>query len=183
VQVDVRSFSSGRRVTGGGLVARFAGQSDPFNWNGKPNRALRTIRDGYYEVRFQVPAGGGNFDTRLVGLVRSHGRFRAGPNFAARDSCGLLRSFRLTRPDFGGSNRRPLVVNYRLGSNAKVSIDVLRGRRVVARYRAKTRRAGRIYRVSIAPSGGLVNRGRYSVRLKTVAGKRRAGGTLSADRL
>jgi hypothetical protein len=74
-------------------------------------------------------------------------------------------------------------VNYRLGSNAKVSIDVLRGRRVVARYRAKTRRAGRIYRVSIAPSGGLVNRGRYSVRLKAVAGKRRAGGTLSADRL
>jgi hypothetical protein len=64
-----------------------------------------------------------------------------------------------------------------------VSIDVLRGSRVVTHYSAKGRRAGRIYRVSIAPSGGLASRGRYNVRLRAVAGRRRAGGTLSADRL
>src|SRR5213078_2142170 len=100
VQVDVVAESRGRRVTGGGLVARFAGQTGPFTWGGTANRALRRVRDGYYEVRFQAPTANGGVDTRLVSVVRRHGRFRAGPAFAARDTCGLLRSARLTRPVF-----------------------------------------------------------------------------------
>jgi hypothetical protein len=183
VQVDVLSFSRGRRVTGGGLVARFAGQTAGFNWDGRANRALRHVRDGYYEARFQVPTGAGNFDTRLDGLIRRHGRFFAGPHFAARGSCGLLRSFRLTRPDFGGSNRRPLVATYLLGSRARIDLTVLRGRRVVAHYRAKRRRAGTIYRVSLVPRGGLAKRSTYQVTLRAVSGRRRAAGSLSADRL
>src|SRR5207244_12994140 len=39
-QVDIRSYSSGRRITAGGLVARFAGMTGPFTWDGKPNRTL-----------------------------------------------------------------------------------------------------------------------------------------------
>jgi beta-glucosidase len=159
VQVDIRSFSTGRRVTGGGLVARFAGLTGAFTWDGKPNRTLRRLRDGYYEVRVQSPTG----DTRLLSVIRRHARFRPGPQFAARDSCGLVRSFRATRPVFGGSNRRPLVLDYRLGSRANVDVTVLHGRRVAAHYRARGRRAGRIYRVSVR---GLSARGRYTVRLR-----------------
>ena len=183
VQVDVVAESRGRRVTGGGLVARFAGQSAPFAWDGRPNRALRHMRDGYYEVRFQAPTANGGIDTRLVSVVRSHGRFRAGPAFAARDTCGLLRSARLTRPVFGGSNRRPLVLAYQLGSRASIDVTVLRGRHVVAHYRSRGRHAGRIYRVSVASVRGLAARGRYAVRLKAAAGKRHAGATLAAARL
>jgi len=60
---------------------------------------------------------------------------------------------------------------------------VLRGRTAVAHYRAKKRRAGRIYRVSFVPRGGLAPRGRYRVRLRVTAGHHHGGGTLSADRL
>jgi beta-glucosidase len=183
VQVDVLTFSRGHRVTGGGLVARFAGKTGPFTWNGRPNRTLRHLRDGYYEVRLQIPTAGGDYDTRVLSVVRRHGRFRAGPHFAARDTCGLLRSARLTRPVFGGSGRRPLVLNYRLGSAGNVNVTVLHGRKVVARYRATKRRAGRIYRVSLRPRGALAARGVYTVRLKAVAGRHRAGTTLRAARL
>jgi hypothetical protein len=164
-------------------VARFAGKTGAFTWDGRPNRSLRRLRDGYYEVRLQIPTGGGSLDTRILSVVRRHGRFRAGPVMAARETCGLLRSFRLTRPVFGGSNRRPLVVNYRLGSRGSIDLAVLRGRHVVAHYRAKKRRAGHIYRVSVAPVRELAQRGRYRVRLRVVSGKRRAGATLTADRL
>jgi hypothetical protein len=141
------------------------------------------MRDGYYEVRFQIPTGGGNFDTRILSVVRRHGRFQAGPTLAARESCGLLRSFRLTRPVFGGSNGRPLVISYRLGSGGSIDLAVLRGRHVLAHHRAKNRRAGRIYRVSVAPIRGLSPRGQYSVRLRVLSGKHRAGATLTAFRL
>ena len=84
---------------------------------------------------------------------------------------------------FGGSNRRPLVLNYRLGSGGNIDLAVLRGRRVVAHYRAKKRRAGRIYRVSVTAVRGLAPRGPYRVRLRAKSGKRHAAATLTADRL
>ncbi|CAA9490465.1 MAG: hypothetical protein AVDCRST_MAG30-1333, partial [uncultured Solirubrobacteraceae bacterium] len=101
VAVDVFQQSRGRSITGERLVARFTNKGSAFTWNGRATRGGKTVRDGYYFARFRIrtPAG---IDTRRVTLVRRNGRFSQRPSFYGRDTCSTLRSYKLSRPVFGG---------------------------------------------------------------------------------
>ena len=169
ITVDVFRQSAGRRVIGERLVARFRGVFRSFTWNGRATRRGRTVGDGVYVVRYRMPLGGGYVDTRRVVLRRSGGRFTRRRAYYRRESCGLLASFKLLRPVFGGTGNRPLRVAYRVSKTARVRLEVLRGRRVVARRRTATRRPGRTYRVRFGAARR--SRGDHRVRI-TVAPRR-----------
>jgi hypothetical protein len=136
--------------------------------------------DGTYYVRVSIPVQGGR-DARRFALVRSNGRFRRARAFHRRPSCGLLRQFRLARAVFGGRRNHRLAIAYRLGRRARVGVTVLRGRRVVRRFRAASRAGERVHRLRLAPRG--LPRGEYRIRLTAVAGNTRVVSTLGARRL
>ena len=115
-------------------------------------------------------------------LARRGGRFHRRPAAARRAGCGLVRSFKLGLPVFGGTRRKKLAVSYRLGSARTARVTVLRGKRVVRRSRARSRRAGRTYRLRIAPR--RLKRATYRVRLTlTRRGTKTRHYTLAAKRL
>jgi hypothetical protein len=143
VTVDVFQQSIGRRVIGERLVARYANRSAGFTWDGKANRPGRTVTDGYYFVRYRMALRGGRVDVRRTTLRRVGGRFSLRPSFYRRDTCGILRSYKLTRPVFGGRTNREVGVAYRLNRAARVSVTVTRGTKVVKRFAAVQRAAGR----------------------------------------
>jgi hypothetical protein len=181
VQVDVFQQSIGRRVIRGRLVARFVDAATAIAWNGRANRPGRRIVDGFYFVRFRLREADGSTDYARVALRRSHGRFTVRPSFYGRNSCGLLRSFKLRSPAFGGTTRRAQGIAFQLNRAARVRVDVLRGSRVVRRFRARQRAAGPIFRLRL-PVRGL-RRGDYRFRLIAVGGGRRVRSTLTARRL
>jgi len=163
VTVDVFQQSVGRRVVGERLVARFTGRSRSFAWNGRANRRGRRVRDGYLFVRYRVAQADGGTDVRRVTLRRVRGRFSVRPAFFRRASCDLVRFYKLTRPVFGGRTNRALDVSYRLAAPARVTIEVLRGTRVVGRLAERSDRGGRTYRLRFDAEGRP--RGDYRFRL------------------
>ena len=58
-------------------------------------------------------------------------------------------------------NSRALGVSYRLAAKSQVSIAVLRGKKVVRRYKTRTRSAGRTYKTKI--SGRRLPRGELRI--------------------
>ena len=97
VTVDVFQHSAGRRVLGERRVAHFGGRRhgrDVARAPGQRRALLRPLRHA------RCPAG--VRDVRRVALVRRGGRFARRPAFYRRVSCGLLSSFKLERPAFGG---------------------------------------------------------------------------------
>jgi hypothetical protein len=93
-----------------------------------------------------------------------------------------VRSVKLGLPVFGGTRGRKLALSYRLGSARTARVTVLRGKRVVRRFKAHSRRAGRTYRQRIAPR--RLKRGTYRVRLTlTRRGTKTRRFTLAAQRL
>ena len=72
-------------------------------------------------------------DVRRIVLRKQGGRFKKVARHYRRGDCELLRSFKLERPVFGGRQRTPLRVAFRLTRAARVTITVIRGKRVVAR--------------------------------------------------
>jgi beta-glucosidase len=179
--VGVFQQARGRRVGHPRLVARFRRRARSFRWNGRANVRGRRIVDGYLFARFRIRDASGRLDTRRVALRRRGGRFARRPPFQRRDSCGLVRAYRLSGPAFGGSTGAPLRIAYRLGARARVSVAVLRGRRVVKRYRTRARRAGRVYRLRLRSAG--LGRGDHRVRVTATAGGRRVRYTLTSRRL
>jgi beta-glucosidase len=179
VSVAVYQQARRRRVGRARVVAWFSRHSRSFRWNGRANVRGRHVRDGYLFARFRMRGLSGLNDTRRIGLRRSHGRFFRRPAFQRRDSCGLVRAYRLSGPAFGGSTRRPLGVAYRLARRARVSLAVYRGKRLVKRFRAHTRRGTRVYRLRIRAA----RRGNYRVRLTARAGRTRVKSTLVSRRL
>jgi hypothetical protein len=166
VRVDVFQVSSGRTVLGQRLVARFADRRGPFRWSGRA-RARRSVTDGVFFARFAIRDERGRPDTRRVALVRRGGRFAVRRDFARRDSCATLRSFKLERPAFGGRRNRALGISFRLARAGRVSVEVRRGGRVVRRFATRTRPAGVTHRLRLASE--RLRRGTYEVRL-TYAG-------------
>jgi hypothetical protein len=158
--VDVFRQSRGRRVTGELRVARFRGRSGSFVWRGRGRR----VGDGVYLVRFTKRLGGGRVDVRRLVLERRRGRWRRLPDYYRRVSCGRLSSFKLSRPVFGGTTRRPLGIAFRLSTRARVSVVVMRGGKVVKRFGTSTRAARRTHRLRL-PAKGL-RRGAYRVVLR-----------------
>ncbi|HEX2084594.1 MAG TPA: M28 family peptidase [Solirubrobacteraceae bacterium] len=176
VRVDVFRQSSGRRILGNRRVAFFGGRQKSFTWRARGRKVI----DGSYVVRLSIPVRRAR-DARRFALLRRNGRFRLRRAFYRRPNCGLLTRYRLTRTVFGGRRRAPLTISYRLSRQARVTIRVLRGRRVVRRLAAGTRAAGRYHRVRL-PARGL-GRGEYKIRLTAVAGNTRVVSTLGARRL
>ena len=181
VTVDVFQQSVGRRVIGERLVARYRNRSRSFTWNGKANRRGRTVTDGFYFVRYRMDLGSRNVDVRRVTLRRSNGRFAVRRSFYRRSGCGLLRSYKLTRPVFGGPNNRELAASFRLARNARVTLEVLRGKRVVRRYATQTRRANITHRLRFDAEDRP--RGDFKFRLTVRSGAQTVRSTLVSRRL
>ena len=169
--VDVFRQSRGRRVVRELRVARFRGRSGSFAWDGRGRR----VGDGVYMVRFTKRLAGGRVDVRRMVLERRRGKWRRLPDYYRRVSCGRLSSFKLTRPVFGGTTRRPLGIAFRLSTPSRVSIRVLRKGKVVKRFRTSTRAARRTHRLRL-PERGL-RRGAYRVVLRA---KPRGGAAVRA---
>ena len=177
VTVEVFQSAIGRRIIGNRRVARFTGRSRSFSWRGR-----RGLRDGFYFARLTIRGADGRKDVERVALERLRGRFTRRPAFYRRASCGMVSSFKLERPVFGGASNRALHASYRLGSRGRVTVDLLRGKRVVRRLSAaSTRSADRTFRLRV-PSERL-RRGDYRVRVRAVRAGRTTTAILTARRL
>ena len=177
VTVDVFQSSIGTRILGNRRVARFTGRTTPFRWSGR-----RGLRDGIYFARLSVRGTSGRTDTRRVALARRNGRFTRRPDFYRRASCDAVSSFKLEAPVFGGRANRALGVSYRLAGAGRVTVDLLRGRRVVRTLsRASTRTARRTFRLRVGAE--KLRRGDYRVRLRVTRGGRTTTTALTARRL
>ncbi len=75
----------------------------------------------------------------------------------------LIRSLKLVRRTFGGRRLRSLVLRVRVGRAAKVSVALLRGKKVVKRVKAFRPKPGRTRQVKIRARG--VRRGAYRLRV------------------
>ena len=128
-----------------------------------------------------MDVGGGRVDVRRVTLRRAGGRFTARPSFYRPDTCGVVRSYKLTRPVFGGRANREVGVSYRLNRAATVTVVVRRGRRVVRRYAAVSRAAGQTFRLRF--DAERQPRGDYRVTLTARSGSTSESATLVSRRL
>jgi hypothetical protein len=178
--VDVFQVSHGRRVLKERLVARFAKRKRGFTWNGRANRKGRRVTDGVFFVRYRTRFGK-LVDTRRTVLRRSKGRFAKRPPFHRRSTCGTLESFKLQRAVFGGTRRVPLRIAYRLKRRASVKVRVLRGKKVVKSFKARTAKGGKTVRLRYPASAA--RRGDHRVRITVTRGSRRTVATLTSRRL
>ena len=171
VHVDVFQASTARRVIGNRRVARFGGRTRGFRWSGRRSGGGR-LQDGLYFVRFTARRGGREIAVRRTALLRRDGRFRSRRTFDGRDGCRIVRSFKLGGPAFGGRQNRPLGIAFRLLERTRVDVAVLRGGRVVHRFRTAIRRRGTTHRLTLFSE--RLARGNYEVRLtaRTADGRR-----------
>ena len=179
--VDVFQQSVGRKVTGERLVKRFTNKTGPFTWNGRDKRG-RKVPTGFYFARFRVAAPNGQADTVRVTLGRSQGRFSPRRAFYRRDSCGTLKTFKLSRPVFGGKRSSSLGIAYRLNQPGRVQVTVTNAReRTIRRYAASDVAAGVTKRLTLSPKG--LARGDYRVKLSVTRNGQTTTSTLTANRL
>ena len=150
-----------------GTSGFYALRMDPRVW---PFRVTRgdggcVERKGFAPRRVRRPV--------RIEVVRASDRRRSGPLQwrTRRVSCGLLRSFGLRRPVFGGT----LAGSYRLASPARVTLTVSRGRKVVKRFAV----ARRSFRFALR---GLP-RGRYTVRLVARSGEDQVSAVVASRRV
>lgn len=177
VSVDLFQVSEGSRILGSRRVARFTNRTSSFTWPGRSS-----LDDGIYYARLRVRSTGGVTDTRRIAFTLRDGRFRARAAFSLAERCSTIAAFSLGRPAFGGTGERALSASYRLGRDASVRVELLRGSRVVRRIGTlENRRAGATTRVRI-PSAGL-RAGEYRVRLRVTAGGRTTSASLGARKL
>jgi len=131
-------------------------------------------------VRFAMRLPGGGLDVRRFALRRSRGLFRNLPASYLKTSCGPLRDFKLQRPVFGGHG---LKINYSLGTGVdKVTVQALRGKRVVRRFKGAGTEPGKPYRLTL-PARGLRRGAKVRVRLTVVRAGTRQTSTLVSKRL
>jgi extracellular elastinolytic metalloproteinase len=185
VTVDVFQQSRGRRLLANRRVARFTGRTRSFSWNGR-GQDKKKVRDGQYFARFRMETSAGRPDVRRSTLRRRDGRFSRRPAFYRRASCGLLTSFKLGSSAFGGTRDRGLGISFRLLRRARVTLTVLRGSKVVKRYKTRSYRANRVKRLRFGARllrRGELRRGDYRFRIRAVRGSRRVTAVLVARRL
>jgi hypothetical protein len=179
VTVDVFRQSAGRRVTGERLVRRFANLRNGRQFDGRDRRGRR-LSDGYYVVRFGARGENGVVEYRRVPLLRRNGRFTKVPAYSGQDSCGLVRSFKLERPVFGGRGNRALNIAFRLGDEGRATVTVARTTgKVVKTFPERSYRGGQVHRLRLTAKAKRFPRGRYIITL-TVRGP---GGETITQRL
>jgi len=183
VTIDLFQQSAGRRVLGERLVRRFRNVRGTVTWNGR-DRKGRRLGNGIYVVRFTARNAAGLADARRIALVRRNGRFRQLPAYFGRDGCGIVRSFKLERPVFGGRTNRALNLAFRLGEQARATVTIRRGRRVVRTFRARTYAPNRTHRLRATVKRSTFPRGRYRVVLRVTDSRGRVTTkTLTAQRI
>jgi hypothetical protein len=170
--VDLFQQSRGRVVLGNRRVVRFRGRRGTFRWSG------RRGSDGIYVLRMRAGTA-----ERRIALRRTRGRFRVLARFEQSTTCGLLTRVKLERPVFGGRSNRALGISFAVAREARVSVEVRRGRRVVRRFPVVLRRAGVTHRLRLASE--RLPRGTYTVRVTatTAAGERAVAVPLASRRL
>jgi hypothetical protein len=133
---------------------------------------------GYYNVGVRVRDQDGDTAFASLKVVIS------GPATTIVSARGLLSSFKLNRPVFGGRKNRKLIVRYRLREPGRAVVSLYRGNKRVKRLASGNRRANRTYRITISPR--KLRRGAtYTVRMlvRSADGKRTQRVRLSAKRL
>jgi hypothetical protein len=177
VRIDVFQVSSGRRIVKERLVKRFRARSKAARWNGKGAKS-----DGLYFVRYRMKTRTGKrSETRRVVLARRNGRFHRRPDFYRRAACDLLPSYKLERAAFGGVQRTPMRIAFRVGTRARAQVTVRRGKKVVKRFKAHRYRAHRTHRLRLRSA--KLRRGDYRVRITVGRGTGRVRATLTSRRL
>lgn len=166
--VDVLRQSRGRTALPSRRVARFT-RSGTFTWSGRGTGA------GVHVVRVRVSG-----TERRIVLLHRRGRFVVRPQANRIPSCRVLATFGLDRAAFGGTSGRALTASFTLRADARVTLEVLRGSRVVRRFGTTTRRAGP-HRIRVAARG--LRPAEHRIRLTAVAGPQRVVATLTARRL
>ena len=133
---------------------------------------------GYYNVGVRVRDQDGDTAFASLKVVIS------GPASSIVSARGLLSSFKLNRPVFGGRKRNKLVVRYRLREPGRATVSLYRGKTRIRRLSAGNRRANRTYKINISPTK-LRKGATYTVRLfvRSADGKRTQSVRLSAKRL
>ena len=133
---------------------------------------------GYYNVGVRVRDRDGDTAFASLKLVVS------GPADTIVSARGLLSSFNLNRPVFGGKKSRKLIVRYRLREPGRAIVSLYRGKKRIQRLASGNRRAGRTYRINISPKK-LRKGATYTVRVfvRSADGKRTQSVRLSAKRL
>ena len=159
VQVDVFQVSRGGRVISERLVKRFKARSKAVSWNGRGARG-----DGLYFARYRMKTRNGKgTEVRRLTLARRDGRFSRRPDFYRRATCDLLPSYKLERAAFGGRKRAPLRIAYRVAAPARTQVTVVRGKKVVKRFKARTSEPRRTHRLKLASR--KLAKGRLRVRI------------------
>jgi hypothetical protein len=177
VQIDVFQVSQGRRIVSERLAARFKARSKAVTWSGKGAGG-----DGLYFARYRMKTRNGKgTEIRRVTLQRRNGRFSRRPDFYRRTTCDLLPSYKLERAAFGGTRRTPLRIAYRVATAARTQVTVLRGKKVVKRFKARTSAPKRTHRLKLASR--RLPRGDYRVRITVGRGNGRVVSTLVSRRL
>jgi hypothetical protein len=166
--VDLLRQTRGRTILAPRRIKRFT-RAGTFTWSG------RGASSGVYLLRVRFP----DVERRIV-LLHRRGRFVVRPQANRAPSCRLLTAFDLSRPAFGGTRTRSLSASFTVRDDARVFLEVLRGRKVVRRYPPTTRRAG-THRVLVAAKG--LRRGEHKLRLTATAGATKVVAILTARRL
>jgi len=145
-------------------------------------RSVSAKSDGLYFVRYRMKTRTGRrSETRRLVLARRDGRFHRRPGFYRRATCDLLPSYELERAAFGGAQRTPLRIAFRVAARARAQVTVLRGEHVGKRFKAHRYRARRIHRLRLRSA--RLRRGDYNVRIAVGRGKGRVRATLTSRRL
>ena len=177
VQIDVFQVSRGNRVIDERLVKRFKAHTKAATWNRRGARG-----DGLYFARYRMKTGNGKgTEVRRVTLLRRNGRFTRRPDFYRRATCDLLPSYKLERAAFGGRKRTPLRIAFRVAGTARTQVTVLRGKKVVKRFKARTSEPRRTHRLKLAAR--KLRKGDYRVRITVGRGKGRVVSTLVSRRV
>jgi hypothetical protein len=184
VTIDLFRQTRGGVVTGERLVRRFENVSGTVRWNGRDSRGRR-LRDGHYLVRFAANTPAGTAYERRIAVVRRNGRFTPLGSHQKPDTCGLLRTWKLLRPVFGGRTNRGLVMSFRFAQDARASIVVRRrGGRVVKRFAEQGYAGGVLHRKRISSTlARRLARGRYTVTISVRDGARIITSKLDATRV
>jgi hypothetical protein len=173
-QFSLFQQSDGRRIVSNRLVRRV--RSTTRASLRLPSRA----ENGVYLARVTMDLPGTD-DVRRMIVERIRGRWIVRPDAYLRNTCGVLSSFKLDRAVFGGPSGRSLGVSYRLPQGVDtVTIQVLRGRKVVATKRGGT--TARAYRFTV-PARTVAAGRDVRVRLIVERSDRRVVETLTARRL
>jgi hypothetical protein len=139
-------------------------RSRPFNW--RP----RGLRRGSYVVRLRMRAANGRSSERSRPFAYRGERVRRLPAFTRDERCAFLERFAVQSPVF---DRRGLRVRFRLDRDARATVRLLRGKRVL-RTKSLGRRAGErthTVRMRRLPAG----RYRVTVGLRSPGGQRTRG--------